>query len=63
MTFAFGKSIPTSITVVDTNISIFFFKKLFKLYFFHLFANCHELNPTFLVNVFDKRLYFFTAAE
>ena len=28
--FAFGKSIPTSITVVDTKISIDLFKKLFK---------------------------------
>ena len=28
---AFGKSIPTSITVVDTKIFIFLFKKLFKI--------------------------------
>ena len=29
--FAFGKSIPTSITVVETNIEISFFKNLFKI--------------------------------
>ena len=34
MTFAFGKSIPTSITVVETIISIFLFKNSFSIFSF-----------------------------
>ena len=63
ITLAFGKSTPTSITVVDTIISIFLFKKLFKTLSFSTFFSPPCIKPTFFENFSDKKVNFFTAAD
>ena len=44
--FALGKSIPTSITVVDTKIKIFLFRKFCKIFSFSSFSNDPCMRPT-----------------
>ena len=61
--FAFGKSIPTSITVVETKISIFLFKKLFKTESFSFLSNSPCNKPTFSLNFLERSSNLFIAAE
>ena len=61
ITLALGKSIPTSITVVDTRTSIFLFKKRSKTSFFFSFSNDPWINPILSLKYFFKNLLFSTA--
>ena len=61
--FAFGKSTPTSITVVETNIDIFFSKNFFKTFCFSPFSNAPCISPTLFLNLFLINSNFFVADE
>ena len=61
--FALGKSIPTSITVVDTNIDIFFSKNFFKIFCFSSFFNAPWIKPTLFLNFFSIISNFFLTDE
>ena len=61
--FALGKSIPTSITVVDTKISIFLFMNLLRTIAFSSFDNEPCINPTLPGNFLLIVSNFFFAEE
>ena len=50
ITLAFGKSIPTSITVVETSISIDLFRKFLRTTSFSSFVSPPWIKPTFFEN-------------
>ena len=61
--FAFGKSIPTSITVVDTSIDKSLFKNFFKTFSFSFFSKAPWIKPTLFGNFLFIKSYFFFAEE
>ena len=58
---ALGKSIPTSITVVETKIKISLFRNLFRIMFFSSLSNAPCISPTLFGNRLFIISYFFFA--
>ena len=60
---ALGKSIPTSITVVETSIDIFFLRNSFKTFSFSFLSKAPWINPTLFGNFWLIKSNFFLAEE